>query len=217
MKHLIYKELGLGVHPVIYMFLLFAAMLLIPQYPYYVAFFYLTLGIFFTFNIGRENRDIYYTALLPVAKRDVVKARVLAIAALELLQLLLAVPVGILSAKINPLGGNGAGIDINPALFGLGFVMFGGFNLLFVTTFYRTAHNLTRPCLYGWGFVLVFVLVAESLAQYIPGPVSDYLDASDPAGMLRQWPVLLGGLLVWLGATVLTYRISAKRFERVDL
>ena len=213
MKQLIYKELRLSVHPVVYLFLLFAAMLLIPQYPYYVAFFYLCLGVFFVFNIGRENRDVFYTALLPVPKREIVKARVLVIAGLQLVQMLLAVPIGILSVKINPLGGNPAGIDINPALFGLGFVLFGGFNLLFVTTFYRTAHNLARPSLYGG----LFILVAETLAQYIPGPVSDYLDAADPAGMVRQWPVLLGGVLFWLAATVLTYHISARRFERVDL
>ena len=132
MKQLIYKEFRLSVHPVVYLFLLFAAMLLIPQYPYYVAFFYLCLGVFFVFNIGRENRDVFYTALLPVPKREIVKARVLVIAGLQLVQMLLAVPIGILSVKINPLGGNPAGIDINPALFGLGFVLFGGFNLLFV-------------------------------------------------------------------------------------
>ena len=216
MKQLIYKELKLGIHPVVYMFILFASMLLIPNYPYYVAFFYVCLGIFFIFNIGRENQDVYYTALLPVPKRDVVKARVLAIAGLELAQLVLAVPVAILSVRLHP-AGNQAGIDCNPALFGLAFGMFGGFNLLFIPGFYRTAHKLLRPMLSGCAFILIYMLAAEALAQYIPGPVSDYLDATDPAGMLRQLPVLICGLVFWLGANVLAYRLAAKRFAQVDL
>ena len=47
MKALIKKEFKLALHPTVPLFWLLSAMLIIPNYPYYVAFFYTTLGLFF--------------------------------------------------------------------------------------------------------------------------------------------------------------------------
>ena len=80
MRALLYKQFRLVCHPMTLVFCLFGAMLLIPNYPYTVAFFYVTLGIFFTFMNIREQRDMYYAAVLPIRKRDTVKASVLFIA-----------------------------------------------------------------------------------------------------------------------------------------
>ena len=60
MKQLLYKEWRLAMHPTALLFLGLSLMLLIPNYPYYVTFFYTTLGIFFICVNGRENRDITY-------------------------------------------------------------------------------------------------------------------------------------------------------------
>ena len=76
MKTLLYKQLRLVCHPMTPVFCLFGAMLLIPNYPYSVTFFYVTLGLFFTFLNMREQKDIYYSALLPIRKRDTVRAAV---------------------------------------------------------------------------------------------------------------------------------------------
>lgn len=59
------KDLRLAAHPMMYVFALFGVMLIIPNYPYTVVFFYGLLGIFFTFLNGRENKDVYYCAVLP--------------------------------------------------------------------------------------------------------------------------------------------------------
>ena len=80
-----YKDLRLAAHPMMYVFALFGAMLLIPSYPYTVAFFYGLLGIFFTFLNGRENKDVYYCAVLPVTKREQVRARTWMVVAAEVL------------------------------------------------------------------------------------------------------------------------------------
>ena len=58
MLNLLRKELRLAVHPTSWIFLGLSLMLLIPSYPYYVAFFYTGLGIFFTCLSARENQDI---------------------------------------------------------------------------------------------------------------------------------------------------------------
>ena len=73
MKALLFKEIKLAMHPTTYLFMAIGAMLMIPSYPYYVAFVYTCLGIFFIFLSARENKDIFFTASLPVRKSDVVK------------------------------------------------------------------------------------------------------------------------------------------------
>ena len=74
MKALLYKQLRLVCHPMTPVFCLFGIMVIIPNYPYTVIFFYVTLGLFFSFLNMREQKDLYYTALLPVPKRDALKA-----------------------------------------------------------------------------------------------------------------------------------------------
>lgn len=69
MRQLLYKEFKLATHPTMYIFLLLSAMVLIPSYPYYVAFMYMCLAMFFTFLQGRETNDLFFTAMLPVRKK----------------------------------------------------------------------------------------------------------------------------------------------------
>ena len=123
------KDLRLAAHPMMYVFALFGVMLIIPNYPYTVVFFYGLLGIFFTFLNGRENKDVYYCAVLPVTKRDQVRARAWLVVAVELAELVIAVPFAFLSARINPNGTNLAGIDANVALFGCVLLIYGVFNV----------------------------------------------------------------------------------------
>lgn len=217
MKNLLYKEFRLAIHPSVYLFFLLSALLLVPSYPYYVSFFYLMLGVFLTFKTNRAENDIFYSALLPVRKGDAVRARVLAVAILELVNLLIAVPFAILSVKINPAGGNNAGIEPNVAFFGLSFLMYGGFNFIFFPIFYKTGRSEGKAFLWSGVFTLLYIAVAESLAQYIPSPVSAYLDTAEKAAQLRQLPVLLGGIVLWAALTLLSAKRSAERFEKVDL
>ena len=81
------KDLRLAAHPMMYVFALFGVMLIIPNYPYTVVFFYGLLGIFFTFLNGRENKDVYYCAVLPVTKRDQVRARAWLVVVVELAEI----------------------------------------------------------------------------------------------------------------------------------
>ena len=211
MKNLLYKEFRLAIHPSVYVFFALAALLLVPSYPYYVSFFYLTLGIFLTFKTNRAENDIFYSALLPV------RARVLTVALLELANILIAIPFAVISAKINPAGGNKAGIEPNVAFFGLSFLMYGGFNLIFFPVFYKTGRSEGKAFLWGGVFTFLYIIAAESLAQYIPSPVSAYLDTLEKSAQLRQLPVLFAGIALWAAFTLLSAKISAERFGKVDL
>ena len=121
MKALLYKEFKLVCHPMTLIFCLFGIMVLIPNYPYTVIFFYVMLGIFFTFLNIREQKDIYYSALLPVPKRDTVKAGCAFVVIIQALSLVVLIPCSLLAAHLQPGKDNLVGLDPNAALLTAGF------------------------------------------------------------------------------------------------
>lgn len=215
MKNLLYKELRLAIHPTMCIFLAMPLLMLAPNYPYYVVFMYTCLAIYFTFLIGREQNDIFYTAALPIKKTDVVKGRFATVILFELAFVLISVPFAVISAKVNPNGGNAAGIEPNLAFYGLALIMLGCFNIIFIPEFYRTARKLFCPTLFSAIFIFAYIAAAETAAQYYPSPVSEFLDRS---GIFPEHlPILAAGIIIYTVLTFLAYKISAKRFERVDL
>ncbi|MDD3242947.1 MAG: ABC-2 transporter permease [Eubacteriales bacterium] len=216
MKNLLYKEFKLAKHPTMFLFLAFALMLLIPSYPYYVAFIYTCLAVFFVFLTGRETKDVVFTALLPVAKGDIVRARCVLVVLMELAQVLISVPFAILSVRINPNGCNPAGIEANVAFFGLVLGMYALFNLLFFPIFYRTAYNAGRALLISGLAVMLYIVVAEGLVLAVP-LINAYLDTTAASAQLRQLPVLAAGGGLYVLATWAACRKSVRLFEKVDL
>jgi hypothetical protein len=215
MTTLLYKEFKLAKHPTMFMFLFLGAILLAPSYPYFVAFIYTCLSIFLIFLTGRENHDVLYTALLPVKKRDAVKARLGMVVLFELAQTIISVPFAVLSVAINP-AGNAAGIEINPAFYGLVLVMFALFHLVFFTLFYKTADKVGIAFFWGATAITVYIGLVETLVAIVPA-LNTYLDTNDPAMITAQLPVLFAGIILYALLTLLTYKIAARRFERVDL
>lgn len=213
MCKLLQKELRLAAHPTLYIFMFMGALVLVPAYPYGVVFFFAMIGIFQSVMYARETRDIYYSALLPVRKRDVVAGKVLLAVFAQVGQLLLSLPFAFLRTLYLP-GGNPVGIEANVAYYGFGLMIFGVFNLVFFTVFFKTAYKagvafLTAmvPCVLG-------ILTMEA-AVHFPG--LGWLDGIDKASLLLQLPVLGVGLLVYLLGSLLAYRLGAARFQRVDL
>lgn len=215
MNALIQKEWRLAMSPVPFFFLALSALVLIPSYPYYVTFFYTTLGIFLLFQASRENRDVYYMMLLPIRKRDMVLARFTTVAAIEWMQALACIPFALLRGRYSQLN-NPVGIEANAAFFGLSFVLLGVFNITFLPMHYRSGYDLGKPFLIS--SVVQFLLIAlfESLDHVVPY-MKTVCESCAAADLVRQLPVLFGGLAVWAGLTYLAFRLSAARFERVDL
>ena len=217
MKALLYKEIKLALHPTTYLFMAIGAMLMIPSYPYYVAFVYTCLGIFFIFLSGRENKDILFTASLPVRKSDVVKSRVVTVAIIELLQLAIGIPFAIIGVRINPNpAGNMAGIEANMAFFGLVLIMYALFNAIYLPMYYKTAVKVGLPLVFASIAVTIYVVAAEIAVQMIPY-LKTRLDTTDPSMAMVQLPILIAGILIFGLGLWLTYRKSAANFEKVDL
>lgn len=214
MKTLLYKQLRLACHPMTPVFCLSGIMLLIPNYPYSVAFFYVTLGLFFTFLNMREQKDIYYSALLPLRKRDTVRAAVAFTVLVELLSVVITALFCLLSAKLQPGKDNAVGMDANLMLLGAGFVLYGVFNLVFFVCLYRSGYKVGAAYLKANLALWPMMLLAEALPHF---PPLMWLNRVDTQANLRQIPILLFGMAVFAVLTMLAYRRSAGLYERVDL
>lgn len=215
MKDLLIKEYKLAMHPTSIIFLSFVAMVMIPNYPYEVNYFYTTLGIFFICLTGRENKDIYYSMLLPICKKDIVKARFLLICSIELLQLFLTVPFVLLKMALGSMP-NQVGMDANVAFFGIGFLLFGIFNLCFLTGYYKDVNQVGRA--FGISSILVFVYIAiEIILMHAIPFLRDYADTPDPKYMGSKIAILLAGVLLYLIFTFVAYKKSVRTFDAFDL
>lgn len=215
MKSLLYKELRLSLHPASVMFLCLSAMMLIPNYPLFITFFYTCLGIFFICLNGRENKDIDYTMSLPVRKRNIAGARFLMVVLLEVSQLLLAVPFAFLRSMFVS-DSNAVGMNANAAFFGFALLMLGLFNYFFFTAYYRNPGKVGRAFLFGCIALTVCMLAVETCSHIVPF-VKIQLNQPGTQYLLPKLMVLLLGAAAFALLTLLAYRRSANSFEKLDL
>lgn len=215
MLKLLKKEIVLSAHPTTIIMLLLSPMVMIPNYPYSVVFFYITLSLFFTCIQGRENNDIIYSLNLPIAKKDIVKARMAFAVILTLAQLLITIPFAILSQKVN-VAGNSAGIEPNLVYFGIGFIIYGVYNFIFFTRYYKDVNKIGAT--FTITSIVIFVLIAIEVTLTFAVPfVRDCLDTKDPAYLSYKLIALVIGIVLYFIMTFLAYKRSVKSFEQIDL
>lgn len=215
MVHLLRKELRLTMHPASLIFLSLSALLLIPHYPYLVTFFYTGLSVFFTCMNAREFHDLPYVISLPVAKRDIVKARFGLVLFLQGAQVLLAIPFAMLRGLVYS-GGNQVGMDANIAFFGIAFLLLGLFNITFLPMYYRNPQKVGWPFVASSIVVFLYIVLAETATHIIPF-FRDRLDTPDPLFLAEKFMVLCCGIAFYLLLTLWAYQRSAARFEKLDL
>lgn len=211
--NLLYKELRLAAHPNLYIFTLLGALVIVPSYPYGMVFLFGCLAPYLTFMYGRETNDIYYTTLLPVKKRDTVKAKCLLMVLAQMTQLLISLPFAVLRVYVLS-DGNPVGIEANVAYYGFGLIIYAIFNVILLTQFFRTAYKVDMAFLMAIIPATIAVIIMEVLVHF---PGFQWLDSVAPTMMLRQLPILAVGVVVYIIGMMIAYLISAKRFEQVDL
>lgn len=212
-SNLLYKELRLAAHPNLFIFTALGALVIVPAYPYGMVFLFGCLAPFITFMYGRETNDIYYTSLLPVKKRETVKAKFLLVLLAQMTQILISIPFAFLRVYILP-EGNPAGIEANIAYYGFGFIIYAIFNVIFLTFFFKTAYKVGQAFLIAIIPATLAVLVMEIIVHF---PKFQWLDSVEPADMLHQLPILLIGMVIYVIGMLFAYKISVKRFEKVNL
>lgn len=218
MLNLIKKEFALSLHATSFIFLLFCAFVLIPNYPYEVMFFFSGLSVFFVSLSARENQDACFSCTLPVKKSRVAVARIFFCGVFQIaLWLLAGAMIAIKEAAFSAEAQiNLAGSAANLALLGHGGVLLGLFNLIFFPWYFSDPKKVGLPFLVA--AVAQFLVIAVLTVLRFAAPVySDLLVSPDPANMGIKAVVLTVGIAVYLGATALACYLSARQFEKTDL
>lgn len=217
MRNILRKEIKLSASVLSFLFIPFGLMFFLPGYPVLCGVFFVTLGLFQSFQNAREANDILFSALLPIAKCDVVKGKYLFVCLIELCGAVLMSLAVVLRATVFV---NAAAYRANALMnancfaLGLAFVIFGLFNAVFVGGFFKTAYQLGKP--FVTYIILAFVTlgIGEAL-HYFPG--LEWLNAFGAEHLPAQLLLLLGGIAVYLLLTLTACRCACKRFEKIDL
>ncbi|WPC40099.1 ABC-2 transporter permease [Clostridium sp. JS66] len=215
MRNLLRKELLLSMHPTAPIFLILSMMLIIPNYTYYVVFFYTGLAVFFTCLNGRENNDVFYTLTLPIAKKDIVKSRFAFVILLQLAQIIIAIPFAIIRQNM-PVPGNKVGMNANITLFGISLIMLGLFNYIFFKIYYKDVNKVGTAFAKSTIAITIYIVIAETCVHALPF-VRDYLNTKDPQYLAYKLIVLATGMIMYAFLTFVVYRKSVKAFEAFDL
>ena len=215
MRNLLIKELTLVINPYYFLFTLFGALLLIPQWVFFVAPLYLVfIALPNMIQSAKAQKDLEFTMLLPIRKGDGVCARVLAFSILEVAQV--AVIAIFAALNIALYHTPNFFTDPNVAYVGCVFVMYGVFNIVFFPMFYKTGYKLAVPLSVAITASILFGGIIEMLVVMVPS-VTQVLDGISGQALVAQIPVLLCGIFVFALLTWISIRISIKRFRKVNL
>ena len=219
MKKLLYKEIILCTNIQVVLFAAFALFVLIPSWPPAIAFVYPLSGLMSLFPRGLANKDIEFTALLPVRKTDVVKGKTLYLCLIEIVVIFLATMGGIIRVlfykePINPDELNYF-MSVKPtiSLLGFAFLSFGVMNTVLISLYYRNPYKrLTGPNLISLFICLIILTIGSLLIAFLP-----VLRSYDVIGIIVQISALLSGVIFFILFSYFGYRSGAKAFVEVDL
>ncbi len=217
MNLLLKKEMRLCALLLTYLFIAFALMTLIPGYPILCGSFFITLGIFQSFLSAREANDIVYSALLPIAKKDVVKAKYQFTMFIELCGFAVMVLLTVMRMTIladSPVYLRNALMNANPFYLGIVLLIFGSFNAIFVGGYFRTAYQLGKNFIIYSIVAFSVIVIAEALHHF---PGLEALNAFGFEHMVLQLSLLFSGMLAYALLTFLSYKKACSDFEKIDL
>ena len=217
MRNVLRKEMRLSASILSYLFILFGLMFLLPGYPVLCGAFFVTLGIFQSFQTAREANDIVFSVLLPIAKRDIVKGKYLFVCLIEgcaFLLMTLSVLLRMTVFAQSEVYRANALMNANFFALGMACVIFGLFNLIFVGGFFKTAFKFARPFVTFIISCFLVVFAAEAL-HHVPG--LEKLNAFGMDDLALQLMMLAAGILIFLLMTILSFRKACRRFEKIDL
>ena len=226
MKALLYKELRLAMHPICYVFIaLFPFLILIPSYPLGIGFIYILTCypiLFLGANKGQQSNDLLYSVLLPVRKKDIVKARIVIVIIMQVVFMILMAALYPLTRLINtaiiqssskPDGFTIPGLGLNSfvLLLAIGIVGYAIADLIFFPIYYKHGKSIVMSTLFTIiGFVL-YIGVFTIVLPFIPG-----FEIMNNMHIGIQFAFLAGAILISFIFHLLVYRISSKRLEKVD-
>ena len=232
MKPLLYKEFKLCLHPICYIFLIaFPFMVLIPNYPLAIGFIYVLASypiLFLGANKGQQSNDLLFSTLMPVRKKDIVLARIITLTVMQFFFMALTCALLPLSDLIRnninqQLIEAGSPVQEIPGLSSKGFLSILGFvlicygisDLIFLSIYYKNGKSIVKSTLLS---ILAFTALLISLTVIIPSiPLfKAYKTFLCDSGIGWQFLVFGISLAFYFLLRFATYKVSSKRFEKVD-
>lgn len=217
MYKLLRKELKLSASPLSYLFIAFGLMTLIPGYPILVGAFFISFGIFQSYQTAREANDILYSALLPISKADVVRSKFafsifIEMCGFSVMTITTVLRMTLLADSVvyrsNPL------MNANLIFLGFALLIFGCFNAIFICGFFKTAYSYGKPFILYIFVAFIIIGIAETL-HHIPG--LEALNAFGFENIILQLTGLISGALLYVLFTFIALKKAIKRFEIIDL
>lgn len=217
MKNLLNKEFKLAASPLSYIFLAAALMTMLPGYPILMSAFFICFGVFHSFQLAREANDTIYTVLLPVEKRDFVRAKFAFTCLIQCVGFLLCAALTVVRMTALPAAtpyAQNALMNATPVYLAFVLLIYTAFNVLFVGGFFKTAYKIGMPFLAFGIATLVLVGIAETL-PHLPNLTFLHNPAGERLGL--QCAALLIAAVVYAAGTLLACKKAEYRFERIDL
>lgn len=214
---LLRKEIKLAASPLSYFFLTFTLMAFLPGYPILVSQFFICLGLFQTFQSGREANDIIYSVLLPIPKKAIVKARFIFVLFIELIDFILILIFSLirmsLMSDLSPYAANPL-MNANFFFVGFSLLVLALFNLIFVRGYFKTGYYFAKSFIAF--IVIAFLLViASEVLHYLPG--LQYFSTAGFEELPKQVIFLCSSIIIFVIFTVWGEISAAKSFEKIDL
>ncbi|TNJ64484.1 hypothetical protein FE784_20405 [Paenibacillus hemerocallicola] len=217
MYNLLMKELKLGVSPFFYIMpFLTGALMLIPGWLYFLVILYFCFITIPNMFAGyKTQNDLIFSSMMPVTKKDIVKARVSVIVILEVMHIVIAMIYGVITLHLYP---NLKYIFFSPSFgfWGLCFVMQAIFNIIFITMYYKTAYKYGAAAFIAIAAAMLFAGGAEWLGIQNPF-VFDLLKGTGADNLTIQLSILITGIVIFAIFTIIAYYIANKRFEKVEI
>ena len=217
MVKLIKKELELCMHPTAFIFLSFAALVFVPNYPYEVIFFFSCLSVFFCCMMTRENGDIAFSCALPVKKKHIPLAKILVTIGLQCIILLLVGIIGAVKGAVLPAEQyvNQAGISANLALVGNGAILLGVFNLIFFPRYFKSPDKIGVPFVIG--AIVVFLLIGVFIVlRWVTPLYSITLNGLNSVNTGAKAAALIIGMAIYAIMSTISCKLSMRRFQEYD-
>ena len=230
MKALLYKELKLAMHPICYVFIaLFPFMILIPSYPIAIGFLYVLTCypiLFLGANKGQQSNDLLYSTLLPIRKKDIVKARIMTVFLMHLVFIALTsalCPLAIFinnsineatiaaDPSANPVVVPGLGLHSYVLVLAIVIIGYAIADLIFFPIYYKNGKSIVMSTLMMiLGFVLYLGIFTIGL-PFIPG-----LEWINELPLYVQFIILGISIIIYIALHLVVYKVSYKRLEKVD-
>lgn len=217
MYNLVMKDLKLGVNPWFFILPLFTgALMLIPGWIYFlVPLYFCLITVPNIFGGFKSQNDLMFSTMMPVTKKDIVKARITVIIILELLHLSVAMIFSIFTLRLYP---QLTYYFFEPHLgfWGLCFMMFAIFNIVLLSMYYKTAYKYGAATTASITVATLFAGVAQWIGIQSPW-VNAIFYGSGADNTVRQLFILILGIVIFIVFTLITYRIAVRRFLKVEM